>query len=274
MSHPLGTALWSLFERTGDLAALDESAARLHEAAEAPSVDGDLRRKSKANLAGVLILRARYAGRRADLERSIALARSVVEQTPAGDPALGGRMSTVVHGLRWLVQQTGDSGLAREAVDVGRAAVAAQEANGAAYGPGTFPPALSNLGLSLLDLWQLTKQRAALDEAVDLCSQATEMTPPGHPLAPRMHGNLATALQQRYLATGDGDDREAATAAARRAFAATAEDPPQPRRARSSFLASLLLDGYASDRDLRLHAGRGSSRPRRWPCRPPRPGTS
>ena len=249
-SHALGTALWSLFERTGDLAVLDESAARLQEAAEAPGVDGDLRLKSKANLAGVLILRARHAGRRADLERSIALARSVVEQTPVGDPALGGRMSTVAHGLRWLVQQTGDSGLARETVEVERAAIAAQEANGTAYEPGTFPPALSNLGLSLLDLWQLTQQRAALDEAVDLCRQAAELTPPGHPLAPRMQGNLATALQHRYLATGDGGDREAATAAARRAFAATAEDHPN-RAERGFLLASLLLDSYASDRDLR-----------------------
>jgi hypothetical protein len=38
--HALGTALWSLFERTGDLAALDESAALLKSAAEAAGVPG------------------------------------------------------------------------------------------------------------------------------------------------------------------------------------------------------------------------------------------
>jgi hypothetical protein len=59
--HALGTALWSLFERTGDLAALDESAALLKSAAEAAGVPDELRLKSRSNLAGVLNLRARHA---------------------------------------------------------------------------------------------------------------------------------------------------------------------------------------------------------------------
>ncbi len=131
------------------MAALGESAALLESAAEAASVPDELRLKSRANLAGVLNLRARHTGERAYLERAIAVARDVAT-TPATDPARPGRLSLVAGSLRLLAYWTHDSGLARDAVAVQRSAIAAHDASA----DGVPPWAFSDLGLYLADVQQ------------------------------------------------------------------------------------------------------------------------
>lgn len=244
--HALGTALWSLFERTGDLAALDESAGLLESAAEAAGVAGELRLKSRSNLAGVLNLRARHTGSRADLERAIALARDVADRTPGNDPARPGRLGSVAGALRLLAYWTGDSGLARDAVAVQRTAIEAYEASA----DGVPPSAFSDLGLYLATVEQLTGDHRLLDEAVRQCRRAVELTNPGHLLYPRMQANLGAVLSLRHesAATGDDGDLGAAAEVAMAAFAATPEGHPN-RAERGLLLGNLLWSRYLADRD-------------------------
>ncbi len=243
-THTLGTALWSLFERTGDLAVLDEAADLLQTATEIEDAPAELRLSSQANLAGVLNLRASHTARRSDLERAVELTRSLVARTPEDDPHRPGRMSLLAGTLRALTYWTADSESAREAVDVQRSAIAADAA-----GSGEIPPsALSDLGMYLMAVHDLSGDRPALDEAVEQCRRAVAQTAPAHLLYPRFQGNLGLVLSVRYRAAGNDADLTAAEDAARSAVAGTpAGHPNQAQRA--MLLADVLWCRFQNDRD-------------------------
>ena len=176
-AHALGTALWSLFERTGDRAVLDEGITLLDTAAGMTAAPEEQRLKSQANLAGALRLRAEHTGSQADLERSVELTRDLVERTPPTDPNRPGRLGGLAGALRSLALSTGESELARKAVEQQRAAIAAHEAQARAgvlpetldaYGPDAVPAhVFSDLGLFLMTVHEMTGETAALDEAVE-----------------------------------------------------------------------------------------------------------
>jgi tetratricopeptide (TPR) repeat protein len=245
-THTLGTALWSLFERTGDLAALDESASLLQAAAGIDEAPEEQRLSSQSNLAGVLRLRASHTGRRADLERAVELSRTVLARTPASDPYYPGRLGGLAGLLRTLAYWTGDPGLAREAVEVQLSAIAAHEAAG---GADAVPPsAYSDLGLYLMAVYQMSGDRAPLDLAVAQCRRAVMRTAPAHLLYPRFQANLGLVLHVRYRAGGPDRDLAAAADAARSAVAATPSGHPNQAQ-RAVLLADVLWDRFRSGRD-------------------------
>jgi CHAT domain len=252
-THTLGTALWSLFERTGDLAVLNESADLLQAAAGIDDAPVELRLSAQANLAVVLSLRAWRTARRSDMERAVELARALVVRTPTSDPHYPGRLAGLAGTLRGLAHWTGDSGLAREAVEVQRSAIAAHasadDASGDGSGAGAVPPlTYSDLGLYLMAVYQISGDRAALDEAVEQCRRAVTRTNPAHLLYPRFQANLGLVLNVRYQAARDAADLTAAADTARSAFAATPADHPN-RAQRAMLLADVLWCRFSNDRD-------------------------
>lgn len=255
-TQTLGTALWSLFERTGDLTVLDEGAALLQAAAEIGEAPEELRLSAQANLAALLRLRAVHTARRSDLERAIELNRALVVRTPDGDPHRPGRVAMLAGMLRGLAYWTEDSGLAREAVDVQRSAVAAYAAaagadgtSGDGTGADAVPPwAYSDLGLYLMAVHQMGGDRALLDEAVEQCRRAVTQADPAHLLYPRFQANLGLVLNVRYQTGGDDADLSAAADAARPAVAATPTGHPN-RAQRAILLADILWCRFSNDRD-------------------------
>jgi hypothetical protein len=160
------------------------------------------------------------------------------------DPARPGRLGSVAGALRLLAYWTGDSGLARDAVEVQRSAIAAHETSA----DGVPPWVLSDLGLYLMTLEQLTGDGSVLDEAVRRCRRAVELTNPGHRLYPRLQANLGAVLNLRYQSAGDDGDLAAAADAAWTAFAATPEGHPN-RAERGLLLGNLLWHRYLAGRD-------------------------
>ena len=256
-THAVGTALWSLFERTGDLATLDKGIGLLDEAAGMPGGPEAQRLKSQANLAGALRLRAERTGSRTDQERSIELTRDLIERTPPADPNRPSRLSGLATALWSLALTTGESELARGAVEQQRAAIAAfaeharagtRTETSAAYGPDGVPvSAFSNLGLLLTAVHQMTGEAAALDEALEQCQRAVRQADPGDPLYPRFQANLALVLSLRQPDGSTGDDQTAANAA-REAFAATPAGHPD-RANRARLHAEALWRRFQQDRD-------------------------
>jgi hypothetical protein len=108
--------------------------------------------------------------------------------------------------------------------------------------------ALSDLGLYLATLEQLTGDHSVLDEAVRQCRRAVEQTSSGHRLYPRLQANLGAVLSLRYRSAGDDGDLAAAADVAWAAFAATPEGHPN-RAERGLLLGNLLWYRYLAGRD-------------------------
>ncbi|MGD0607618.1 MAG: CHAT domain-containing protein [Streptosporangiaceae bacterium] len=257
-THVLGTALWSLFERSGDRATFDEGISLLDAAASMPGVPEAQRLKSQANLAGALGLRAERTGSRADLERSVELTRDLVERTAPADPNRPGRLCGLASALWSLALMTGESELARGAVEQQRAAIAAFEEQTraairaettGAYGPDGVPVhVFSDLGLFLAVVHQMTGEAAVLDEAVEQCQRAVRQADPWNPLYPRFQANLALVLGLRQPDRSASDDRTVAANAARAALAATPTGHPN-RANRARLHAEALWQRFRQDPD-------------------------
>jgi tetratricopeptide (TPR) repeat protein len=84
----------------------------------------------------------------------------------------------------------------------------------------------SALALVLRGGYELTRDRAELDEAIGLLRAAVREASAGHPALPGRLSNLGLALADRYDATGDAADLEDAVAAAREAVRAAPADHP------------------------------------------------
>ncbi|MGW6309755.1 CHAT domain-containing protein [Streptomyces niveus] len=112
--------------------------------------------------------------------------------------------------------------LLRRSVELFRVAVAGPHAN-----PADRAMSLNNLGHALRLTYELTKDDAALDEAVTVAREAAGAT--GHPEHAMFLSNLGLALIQLHLRHKNADTLDAAAAAARRAVdTASAADPNQP----------------------------------------------
>jgi len=209
--HQLGTALWSLFERTGEPGPLDEAAALPEAAMDIRGAPDEARLSSKANLSRVLTLRAQYSGPEADLQRSIDLCREVLAETAETDPWRAGRLSALATGLYLLGSRLWDSRLVGEAIAIGRAVLAAEAADDP-----NRPASCSNLGMHLLTWSAAAGDPAALDEAVTLCRSAVVATRPGQLLYPRFQANLGHSLLARYRAGRGNQDLDEAAAGATR----------------------------------------------------------
>ncbi|MFE4606853.1 CHAT domain-containing protein [Streptomyces niveus] len=112
--------------------------------------------------------------------------------------------------------------LLRRSVELFRVAVAGPHAN-----PADRAMSLNNLGHALRLTYELTKDDAALDEAVAVAREAAGAT--GHPEHAMFLSNLGLALIQLHLRHKNADTLDEAAAAARRAVdTASAADPNQP----------------------------------------------
>ncbi|MFG2174026.1 CHAT domain-containing protein [Streptomyces niveus] len=111
--------------------------------------------------------------------------------------------------------------LLRRSVELFRTAVAGPHAH-----PADRAMSLNNLGHALRLTYELTKDDAALDEAVAVARKSVGAT--GHPQHAMFLSNLGLALIQLHLRHKDADTLDEAAAAARRAVdTASADDPNQ-----------------------------------------------
>jgi tetratricopeptide (TPR) repeat protein len=135
------------------------------------------------------------------------------------DPA--GHLSNLGIALRVLFGRTGELAALTEAVDVGRAAVAATPT-----GHPDQAGVLNNLGGALQTLFERTGELAALTEAVDVGRAAVAATPTDHPNQAGHLNNLGGALQVLFERTGELAALTEAVQVGRAVVAATPTDHP------------------------------------------------
>ncbi|HUQ57274.1 hypothetical protein [Lentzea sp.] len=223
---------------------------------------------ARAELVRALLLEHTRTGDQAVLDRAVEHGR----QTPTDDAEALGVAATA---LAVSAERTGDRALAREAVGLGRDAVARR--NGPdqlvalastlhATAGLTDDPAplveITDLLRPFLDsgpqellylhgiaLFQLAStDPAALTETVTVLGRALALIPPTHPDHPVRTGIYAEALWRRWKHTGDRDSREAALAAQKGA-------DPRLRATRVGYLVDLATSSHdVADVDAALAA--------------------
>ena len=175
------------------------------------------------------------------LDRALDLLRWIMaEVPPATAVATHFRyLQGWAHQVRF--EKTGDPEDLAHAVVFGREAVAQTPA-----GDRQRPMRMATLAVSLLDRYKRFRDRAALEEAVDLYRIACEAAP-DHPLHGNWLVNLGWALRERGERVTDPSAVDEAIAAARGALATAGLQPrsPSPDRARlSNDLAQALRSRF------------------------------
>lgn len=182
-------------------------------------------------------------------EDRAALTRFREAVTARGDSGFLSDLGTV---LRTLSDATGDAALLDEAVEAGRAAVAAIAPDSPARAG-----VLSNLGLALHTRFETTGATEALREAVDVERAAAAALSPDHPDRAAVLSNLGIGLRGLFQRTGDVDVLEEAVDVGRDAVAAWPPGATDRIMAWSNLAGSLraLADRTGDPEPLRESVG-------------------
>ena len=252
----LGMALQILFERTGDLADLDQAVEAGRQAADEMPAGHRGQLAVLINLA--VALRMRYdrtgaASGRQDIDEAIAVLQRAATLTAAADSAavlvnLGGS-------LRARYDRYGDPADLEVAIDTARQALAAIPD----YHP-ERPRLMGNLGVALAARFTLLGDSADLTESIGLLGQAMNRMPERSADRSLTASNLAASLWLRFEVNGTDSDLDRAIDMLRLALA----DPPANFAERARLFSNLSLGlwgrfqrfGTAADLDAAIDAGR------------------
>ncbi|TCO64260.1 CHAT domain-containing protein [Actinocrispum wychmicini] len=286
-NHAVG--LLEIYQRTADLAALDEAIGVLRHAVRTIDTGHPDFVALLSALGCAVQSRCERTGNPAALDEAIDASRRALRATPSDHPDFVARLANLGVILQRRVELTGGSAVLDEAVDLCRRAVQVYLANypdleeplstlsivvrnesgrdveqddlDEAIGvlrravrdtPANAPDLgglLSNLGNALRLKFEQTGDLAVLDEAVDVLHLAVTVIPAHYRDGGAGPANLADALQRRFEWTGDLTALEAAIDAGRFAVQNTPTHDPGFSR-RLSALASALRDRFERTGDL------------------------
>jgi tetratricopeptide (TPR) repeat protein len=236
----LAAVLMSLFEQTGQPAALHRAARLAREAVAAESEVPPQRRLHLTTLGNVLLTLYEREAETAYLDEAIDMLRRAADSVPAGHPDRASFASNLSNGLRERFERFGDQEAAAEAERLLRRAVA----DGAGPERATY---LSNLASLLHSRFERARTSGEshpelLDQAIELDREAAARLGEGHPDQPRVLSNLSISLRVRYEVSLIRDDLDDAITVARQAVKRVPGDHPD----RAVYLGS--LGGALTDR--------------------------
>ena len=240
----LGAALETRFERSGRQDDLEAAIDLCERALEAAPADHHDRYMFLSNVAAALLSRFECTGNLADLDRAIPLEEEAVQAIPVGHPGQGGFLSNLARALMLRFDHTGMLEDLDRAIDLGEQAVAVTGDDHPFKA--TF---LSNVATFMRRRSErMTSREEAdraedLDRAIDLCGQALDATPVGHPARPVCQCNLSEALVRRFEHSGNLDDLDRAIDLGEQALDATPAGHPD-KIAYLSMLAVPLKDRF------------------------------
>ena len=213
----LGNALQLRYFRAGDLSDLDRQIDCYQEASPLAAPDNDEHCGILANLAGALNQRYESTRSAADLERAIAVAGQALDRD-SGNAIRGALFNCLASALHNRSLRNKNRGDAAQMADLSQAIELYRRHLALAESEGTDRAGvLSNLGYTLRDRYDRTKNTADLDEAIAACRHAVEGVPPGSPPRAMFLNQLANALQERHAINHSAADLEGAVAAYREA---------------------------------------------------------
>ncbi|KAH7191136.1 CHAT domain-containing protein [Fusarium oxysporum] len=217
----LGNKLERRYERTGEMADLEEAIRTARQAVDSAPDDYPNRAAWLNNLGNKLERRYERTGEMADLEEAIRIARQAVDSTPGDHPNRAAWLNNLGNKLERRYERTGEMADLEEAIRIARQAVAST--------PDDHPGRagrLNNLGNKLERRYERTGEMADLEEAIRIARQAVDSTPGDHPNRAAWLNNLGTKLEGRYKRTGEMADLEEAIRIARQAVDSTPGDHP------------------------------------------------
>ncbi|WP_158854087.1 CHAT domain-containing protein [Saccharothrix deserti] len=241
VSALVGT-LRTLFERTNDLAPLEEAIAVCRAELVGAIPDAE-RAMHEYNLAESLRMMHERTGDVAVLEEAVARQRTVlkidINEHRRFAPLLGHSVA-----LRRLFDLGGDAALLDEAIESARAA--AELATGL-----DRAKALGNLGSVLADRFDHGGRQETLNEAITVTRRAVKHLPAGTALQVTCRYNLATLLSAQFDRNGDLSALEEAAASVRAALAAMPAGSPENAHYQAA-LTGYLINQYSRTRDVEV----------------------
>jgi tetratricopeptide (TPR) repeat protein len=219
----LGHKLHLWYQRTGDLAALDEACAVDRQALENTSpgdVDRDIR---LVNLATSLRDRSKRSGELAELTESVGLFRAALEVTQDG-PRLGGRLVALAQALRLRFDHTAELADLREALGLRERAL-----ERAPDGHPDRSDRLIGLAHALIETAEAAGTPADPDKVIALAEESVATARAGvrgHPVRPVRLSDLGDAYRFRYQRGGDPADLERAVDLGEQALEQLGTDHP------------------------------------------------
>ncbi|KAH6883559.1 CHAT domain-containing protein [Thelonectria olida] len=202
----LGISLERQYERTGEMAELEEAIGIARQAVDSTPDDHPDRAACLSSLGNQLGRRYKRTGKVANLEEAISIARQVVNLTPDDHPGRTDWLDNLGVLLESRYERRGEMVDLEEAIGIARQAVDSILDD--------YPDRagwLGNLGTKLGHRYERTGEMADLEEAISLVRQAVNSTPDDHPDQARWLTNLGVLLESRHERTGEMADLEEAS---------------------------------------------------------------
>ncbi|GAA4880737.1 CHAT domain-containing protein [Saccharopolyspora cebuensis] len=197
MWQAAGVLLRYRYEATGDPADLYGSARRLRQAVLLPTATPEDHTNRLVSLSTALVYEFMATGNRDALTEAIEGNRQALAATPPEHQERPGRLNNLAAALRQRALYFNDVDALAETVELLREAVAiTPDQQGRAV-------VLNTLGVSLQDVFTLTRDADAADEAVIRAHEAIRLGGDDHD---HLWLTLANAYAQKYLARGDSAD--------------------------------------------------------------------
>jgi hypothetical protein len=229
--------LYTWYEQTGDMQALEETLLLLRAAVGAMPAGHPNNLTALANLGAGLHSLAELTGSDEALAEAVTVARAAVGATPVTDPARPMRLSTLGGSLATLFQRTGEDEAIREAAAVLREAAVTTSADDP-----WRALCLSNSCAVLRLMFERTGDLEALRESVAVGQAAVEATAHDDPHLSARLTNLGSSLNSLYRLTAESDALIRAVAAQRAAVAATPDGHPDLATHLNNLAAALMSD--------------------------------
>ncbi|MBB5866789.1 tetratricopeptide (TPR) repeat protein [Allocatelliglobosispora scoriae] len=234
----LGSMMQTLFERTGDRAAISDAIEMGRRAVAANEPNGWQRAMYWTNLSNALRTRFERVGDVADVDAAVDAAGQAVQTAEADDPNLGMHWANLASALGSRFNQTGDQADLSASIEAAQRAVAADGPQRTDY--------LINLSTALKLRFQRTASPADLDASVAAAIDAIDASP-DDPGRAKYLSQLSLVLGMRFDLSGDPADLARAVETAGEAVSLT----PTGHRDLATYLAQ-----HASALRLRFHTTR------------------
>ncbi|MFB7763374.1 CHAT domain-containing protein [Streptomyces xiamenensis] len=214
----LGRSLGMLYERSGDLALLDEAVRHLESAEAIVGRNGAPQSAKVLSALGMALReRAERLDTVADLYRAVELTESAVRATPAGHPERALCLTHLGAALVSRYARLNKVADLQEAARVGREALRELRP---ATPPHDRAGVLTNLGVVLRRVYERSGASADLDEAIEVLRMAVEAAAPGSEGAGTAAANLCLALSESHDRNGTLQELDEAIDAGRLAVQA------------------------------------------------------
>ena len=210
--HNLSVDLLRCFQRSGDLADLQQAVSVLQELVRSTSSEDDRHRAGLWNLGEALFYRFERLGQLSDLEDAISRRREAVDLTPDGHPDMPIILNILGNSFLTRFKRLGQLSDLENAISRRREAV-----NLTPDGHPDKPSRLYNLGIALRTRFERLGQLGDLKDAISRQKQAVDLTPDGHPDKPSRLNNLGISFLICFLRLGQLNDLEDAISSEREA---------------------------------------------------------